>query len=58
MSLQPWLDALEGKTALIKMYETVITKTLRKLVYVNPYVKGPDEMPLREARPTVFAVMR
>ncbi len=33
-------------------------RTLRKLTYVNPYVKGPDEMPLREARPKVFAVMR
>lgn len=33
-------------------------RSLRKLTYVNPYVKGPEEMPLREVRPKVFAVMR
>jgi hypothetical protein len=33
-------------------------RVLRKLVYVNPYVKGPDELPLREATPKVYAVMR
>lgn len=33
-------------------------RCLRRLVYVNPYVKGPENKPLREARPTVRAVMR
>lgn len=34
------------------------SRSLRKLVYVNPYIKGPEDKPLKPVSQKVYAVMR